>query len=486
MLSRVFATSRLLAAFCAMVAAGTSCYAAAESEEVLVLLGSEHALLPTYIEPIEAGSTDLSKDFLSKLEKVLSFDMNYNGMTRIVEGKEKDQAQAAAGKGFESSPNLDALRKAGLSFLIQQKITNHELNSKIVQVTSGTVRTISPITVTGDLSKDRARIHQLADCIHQMLFGKPGVATTKVLYVLKKRTSSGKGEPTFSSEVYEADYDGQNARQVTHTNSLCTTPVYVPPRMPGIANTDVSQAQRSHTFLYVSYELGQPKIFAASLRDPRVYRVTSMRGNQLTPAVSNDGASIAFCSDITGTADLYTVPFEAGVGAVGKPRQIFHAKGTATACPTFSPDGTKVAFVSNKDGSPKIYVMDIPKFGAKSTDLHPKLISKKCRENTTPSWSPDGKKIAYSAKNAGERQIWIYDVERDTEQQLTDGKGNKESPSWAPDSLHLVFHAFTGSGADIYMVNMNQPKPVKITSGPGEKLFPSWESKPLGGENCLK
>jgi TolB protein len=124
--------------------------------------------------------------------------------------------------------------------------------------------------------------------------------------------------------------------------------------------------------------------------------------------------------------------------------------------------------------------MDIPKFGAKSTDLHPTLISKRCRESTAPSWSPDGKKIAYSAKNAGERQIWIYDVERGTEQQLTDGPGNKESPSWAPDSLHLIFHAFTGSGCELYMVNMNQPKPVKISSGPSEKLFPAWESKPLG------
>jgi TolB protein len=472
--------SPFFAVVCAAIATSAFCCAAGESDEVLVLLGSEKALLPTYVEQIEADSSDLSQDFLSKLESVLSFDMNYNGMTRIVEEKEKEQVQAAAGTGFDSPLDLEALRKAGLSFLIRWKMTHHELNTKVIQVTSGTVRTISPVTVTGDLSKDRGKIHQLADCIHQVLFGKPGIAATKILYVLKKRDSSGKGDPTTTSEVYEADYDGYNARQVTHTNSLCTTPVFIPPRIPGIANADTSQGRRSNSFLYVSYELGQPKMYAASLRDARVYRVTTMRGNQLTPAIASDGSSIAFCSDITGTADLYLVPFESGIGAVGKPRQIFHVKGTATACPTFSPDGSRIAFVSNKDGSAKIYVMDIPKFGAKSTDLHPVLISKRTRESTAPSWSPDGKKIAYSAKNAGERQIWIYDVERGTEQQLTDGKGNKESPSWAPDSLHLLFHAFTGSGCDLYMVNMNQPKPVKITSGPSEKLFPSWECAPVG------
>ena len=474
-----FLRSTFVCSLCLLLAVCTWSFAAEESDEVLVLLGSEHALLPTYVESIETNATEFSKEYLSRLEKVLNFDLNNNGMTRVIDGKEKELAHNAIEEGFDSMLNIEVLRSLGLTYLIRWQIHQHELNVKVVQATSGTVRTISPVTLTGDLSKDRGKIHQLADCIHQTLFGKPGIASTKILYILKKRVSTEKSEPITTSEVMQADYDGQNERQLTHTNSLCATPVWAPPRPSGISNADASQGQRSQTFLYVSYELGQPKIYAASLRDGKIYRVTTMRGNQLTPAVAYDGSAIAFCSDITGTADLYLVPFETGVGAVGKPRQIFHVKGTATACPAFSPDGTKIAFVSNKDGSAKIYIMDIPKFGAKSTDLHPTLISKRCRESTAPSWSPDGKKIAYSAKNAGERQIWIYDVERGTEQQLTDGRGNKESPSWAPDSLHLVFHAFAGSGCDLYMVNLNQPKPVKISSGPSEKLFPAWESKPL-------
>jgi TolB protein len=459
-----------------MALACTSLSFAAE-DEVVVLLGSEHALLPTHINPVTVVSTDLSQDYLSKLQSILTFDLDHNGMTRIVTGKEKEAATAAVHAGPEGSVDLAALRKLGLSYLIDWKIQGKDLGASVVQITSGTTRSISPVTCSGDLSKDRGRIHQLADCIFQSLFGKPGIANTKILYTLKKRITSDSSEPNIVSEIFETDYDGQNPRQLTHVGSMCTSPAWVPPRTPGVASADQASSQKSQTFLYVSYELGQPKIYAASLRDNRAYRVTTMRGNQLTPAIAQDGSAIAFCSDITGTADLYLVPFEAGVGAVGKPRQIFHAKGTATACPTFSPDGSKVAFVSNKDGAAKVYVMDIPPVGAKSADLHPSLISKRCRESTGPAWSPDGKKIAYSAKNSGERQIWIYDIENRTEQQLTDGKGNKESPSWAPDSMHLVFHAFTKDGCDLYMVNINQPTPVKITSGSGEKLFPSWEPR---------
>ena len=459
---------------CAAIA-GTSLCCAAE-DEVVVLLGSEHALLPTYLSPIAAASTDFSPEYLGKLQNILTFDLDHNGMTRIVVGKEKESAAAAVRSGPDGSMDLLALRNLGLSYLINWKAQGHDIEASVVQITSGTTRSISPVTCSGDLLKDRGRIHQLADCIFQALFGKPGIASTKILYTLKKRIGSGTPNQNTVAEIFEADYDGQNARQLTRTGSLCTTSAWVPPRSPGVATADQGH-QKSQTFLYVSYELGQPKLYAASLRDNRVYRVTTMRGNQLTPAISRDGALVAFCSDITGTADLYLVPFESGVGSVGKPRQIFHAKGTATACPSFSPDGSKIAFVSNKDGAAKIYVMDIPPVGAKSADLHPALVSKRCRESTTPAWSPDGKKIAYSAKNSGERQIWIYDVESKTEQQLTDGRGSKESPSWAPDSMHLVFHAYTKDGCDLYMVNINQPTPVKITSGGGEKLFPSWEPR---------
>ena len=436
-----------------------------EKEEIRVVLGSEHSLLPALIEPIEQNTTAFPPEYLSRIRNVLLFDMNTNGMTHALEGQDHQAAQAALGTpSYEGDLNLEKLREKNISYLIRWKIDDTTLSAKVAQITSGTERQVSPITLCGDLSKDRGKIHQLADCIHSMLFGKPGVADTKIIYTIKKKVSVDQKEPLFFSEVVQADYDGFNVHALTNTHSLCVTPALAP-----------TPSKRSgNTLLYVSYELGQPKIFAKSPHDGHVYRVTLMRGNQLTPAVSKDGSMIAFCSDITGTADLYVVPFEEDVGSVGKPQQAYHAKGAATACPTFSPDGKKIAFVSNKDGSPKIYIMDVPAPGTKVADLHPKLITKRCRENTAPAWSPDGKKIAYSAKNQGDRQIWIYDIERDKEEQLTEGKGGKESPSWAPDSLHLVFHGYSAENADIYLVNLNQPKPVKISSGPGDKQFACW------------
>jgi TolB protein len=171
---------------------------------------------------------------------------------------------------------------------------------------------------------------------------------------------------------------------------------------------------------------------------------------------------------------LFMQEFNPENGESGKPVQLFSYPRSTQASPTFSPDGSKIAFVSDKDGSPRIYLLPAVHFEKRAT---PTLLTKKNIENSCPSWSPDGKKIAFSAKTKGTRQIWIYDFDAGEEWQLTDGTGNKENPSWAPDSQHLVFNSTDGHVSELYLVNLNQPDVIKISSGPGVKHYPSWGTK---------
>jgi len=184
---------------------------------------------------------------------------------------------------------------------------------------------------------------------------------------------------------------------------------------------------------------------------------------------------LAFISDATGRADLFIQKLDASGMLVGKPQQLFSYPGSTQASPTFSPDGSKIAFVSDKDGTPRIYI--IPSEITNNKRAKPVLLTKQNKENTCPNWSPDGKKIAYSAKTNGVRQIWIYDFEAEQELQLTTGPGNKENPCWAPDSLHLVFNSTDPDSTELYLVNLNQPEAVQITKGPGKKHYPTWGIK---------
>jgi TolB protein len=435
-------------------------------EEIVVRLATETKLLPCHIAPIQGPSSDFSKEFLEKLQATLSFDMNYNGMTEIVGTRTKPlKVSLGDSLDFDSPCDFQKCKDAEIFYLIKMKMEGKNLVTKVISINGQSVKLINGVLCTGDIAQDRKTIHRLHDSIFQMLFQKPGIASRRILYTVKHKIIDDNNTPDWTSEVFESDYDGQNSKQLTHENTLTVTPCWVSP----------SSQSSSGALVYVSYKIGQPKIYYASTKDGKPRRLTPLRGNQLTPQASLDGSKIAFSCDATGQADLFVVPFHPTSGALGKPRQIYMAKGTTCASPTFSPDGKKIAFVANKDGSPKIYMMEIPPEGALLKDLNPTLISKRCRENSSPSWSPDGKKIAYSSKSDGSRQIWIYDFETGSERQLTEGSGDKENPTWASDSLHLLFNSSDKKSTEIYLINLNARRAVKITDGPGEKRFPYWK-----------
>jgi TolB protein len=365
---------------------------------------------------------------------------------------------------FEQFGKPEDWKTLGVFYVIKVQLKDKNLTARMLSVHANTVKSIENIPLTGNLGDDRRQIHHIADLIHKTLFGSPGIAGTRILYTIKSQSTEAKKD-NWASEVWEADYDGGNARQVSQNGGYCVTPVYIPPK-PGYA---------SGSFLYASYKTGQPKLYISSVTDAEGVRFSYLRGNQLMPAISRQRDQVAFISDVTGNPDLFLQVFSPEKGPIGKPRQIFRTYMATQGSPTFSPDGKQIAFVSNKDGSPQIYVMDIPAEGTKLKDIKARLITKTNRENTAPSWSPDGTKLAYCAMTKGARQIWVYDFDKNQEWQLTQGSGNKENPTWAPNSLHLIFNSTDANASELYLVNLNQPKATKITSGAGEKRFPNWE-----------
>lgn len=438
-------------------------------EPIVVQLAGESVLLPIYVSPIEANKSELSADFQKSLEAILIFDLNHNGMTKALNKKEAASFASLKGQeAFDAPVDFQKLKEDQILYLIKLQIKGRELTAKILSISSQTKHIINNILLSGNLSQDRVKMHRLADAIHKILFGKEGIASCRILFTGKKKIVLPSGSK-WVSEVFESDYDGENCRQITATNSYCAHPVYIPAK----------NGLKSNSFLYVSYKIGQPKIYLSSLKDGREVRASGIRGNQVTPSIDKESSLIAFACDVTGKSDLFIQSLTSHVGAVEKPRQIFTAKASANASPSFSPNGKQIAFVSNKDGSPKIYVIDIPKPGTKLEDVKTTLISKRCRENSAPTWSPDGKKIAYCSRSTGPRQIWVYDFETGTERQLTQGSATKENPAWAPDSLHLLFNGSDAKGTELYLINLNQPNAVQISSGPNQKLFASWEPKNL-------
>lgn len=436
-----------------------------ESEHIVVRLATERQLIPLYVAKLSDTGSGLSPSYLRQIEEVLSFDLNHNGMTYTL--PQSADKEKLASKFIIDNIRTKEVRSLGAYYIIQLEISKEkQLSATLAAVNSDSVKSVENIPLKGSINQDRRQIHQLADLIHKTLFGTDGIATTHILYSIRKKVSENPLK--WISEIWEMDYDGENPRRLVSDEGYHISPAYIPPK-PG---------HNAGSFLYVSYKPAQPKIYMASLKGGSSKRLLAVRGNQLMPSVTRAQDKVAFICDVTGNPDLFIQDFHLETGVIGKPQQIFSAKKATQGSPTFSPDGKKVAFVSNKDGSPRIYVINVPPPGTPLKEIKAKLITRYAKESSAPCWSADGSKLAYCAMTNGVRQIWMYDFDTDEERQLTQGAVNKENPTWAPNSLTLVYNTSGQEVCDLYLINCTQPNATKITSGPGEKRFPNWEPRP--------
>ncbi len=434
----------------------------ADEPEIRVYLPTQNPRAPIYVGKLQSHKAAWDTSYLSQLESILEYDLNYNGLSQVVP-RSPDREQLLQITPIHRA--FDALfwKKSGTPYVVKWTLSDKHIDVSLFAVNTGLIKHFNEIALTGQLHHDRRQIHKLADGITKTFFQKEGIANTRILYCYQVKNPKPDGSE-WISEIWECDWDGANARQITHESSYCVTPVLMP------SYASYSQER----FLYVSYKLGQPKIYIASLKEGVGQRLISLKGNQLLPAVSPRRDKLAFISDAAGRTDLFLQPLNPKTGEGGTPIQLYSYPRATQASPTFSPDGSQLAFVSDKDGGMRIYTISATP-NAQRTAVH--LISKKNRENSCPCWSPDGKKLAYSAKTSGTRQIWIYDFETDEEWQLTSGEGHKENPSWAPDSQHLVFNSTNAASSELYIVNLNQPEALKISIGQGNKHYPTWGAR---------
>ncbi len=447
-------TIRLFFCLLAVTFFGNRLYAESPPQEIRIQLATDSPLAAIYLSKIHCQDGSISSSYLQEIDSVLAYDFNYNGKTKVL-------AKSPNKETLLSTPhNTTELRSIGAPYAVAFTVKDKKLSATAYDLLSSSAKQISDIPLSGSIAQDRRKIHALSDAIHKVLFHQEGVANSRILFSCQYKNPKAEGT-AWLSEIWECDWDGHNARPITKENTYCITPVLLPK----------DAHFQKDLFLYVSYRTGQPKIYISSIGEAKGSKVVDIRGNQLLPAISKQRDQLAFICDASGRADLFIQPIQSGNGLTGTPKQIFSYPRSTQASPTFSPDGSSLAFVSDKDGATRIYTIS-----TKASQKRPnaRLITKRNKENSCPSWSPDGTKLAYSAKTDGIRQIWIYDFATEEEQQLTMGPGNKENPCWAPDSTHIVFNSTDGTSSDLYIVNMNQPDAVKITQGPGKKHYPTW------------
>jgi len=412
-------------------------------QEIIVPLAKSENLFSIYLS---CKSTEL--------KEVLLFDLNHNGISTASSEKTEEENQLLQESPFRPS----FWKPKGYTHVLKITLNQSQVSAVLFSLKTGLTKNIDPLNLTGSLPSDRRVMHQIANDVYETIEGKKGIAQSQIFYAIQLPDGN-----KWKSEIWTADYDGKNARQLTQEKSYCINPTLFPSE--GVFT--------KNKYLYVNYKLGQPKIYITSFDKPQGKPFISLRGNQLLPSFSYSGDLIAFISDASGQADLFLQAFDPDKGLIGKPLQLYSFPQSVQASPTFHPDGKKIAFVSDQEGTPRIFLINIPSLRNWKRP-QPICLTRKYRENTCPSWSPDGTKLAYSAKINGVRQIMVYDFITREEIQLTTGKMHKENPCWATNSTHIIFNTVDPSSSELFLINLKQKEMVQITEGPGKKHYPTW------------
>jgi Tol biopolymer transport system component len=97
--------------------------------------------------------------------------------------------------------------------------------------------------------------------------------------------------------------------------------------------------------------------------------------------------------------------------------------------PSWSPDGRKIVFVNDRAGNPEIYVMNADGSGQRNLSRHP-------GHDSDPEWSPDGKRIAFTTKREGNFETYVMNADGSDQRNLTRNPAPDRYPVWSPGRKH--------------------------------------------------
>ena len=278
--------------------------------------------------------------------------------------------------------------------------------------------------------------HQAANDIVVKTTGKPTFFLGKLAVI---GTRSG------AKELYMADSSCQDVRQITQDRSIALKPRWSPD------NRFIS---------YTSFLKRYADVYTIELATGNRNRAASYPGVNSGGAIAPNGRSMALILSKDGNPDLYVQDM-----ASKRLTRLTNTPRVDEGSPSWSPDGSRIVYVSNASGSPQLYLLS-------SSGGAPDRLTVRGSQNVAPDWGKNGL-IAYQTLTGGKFQIAVMDPATRQERIITPYDAAYEDPSWAPDGRHLVAARGVNYSYGVSLLDSMGDKPVALTTS-GDWYAPAW------------
>ncbi len=134
--------------------------------------------------------------------------------------------------------------------------------------------------------------------------------------------------------------------------------------------------------------------------------------------------------------------------------------------PSWSPDGNRIAYVSFEKGHPAIYVQDVTSGSRQLVSDFPGL-------NNAPAWSPDGRRLALVLTRTGYPKIFVMNLASKQLTQVTQGESIDTEPTWSADGNSILFTSNRGGGPQIYRASLGSGNAQRVTFSGSYNASPS-------------
>ena len=373
-----------------------------------------------------------------ELQRVLRDNLHYSMVFDIVDSEHYPRPTA------EGATEWLAWRRTGAEALVLGRVRRTEedilAEFRLFDVQSG--KQVTGEYYTEPASKLRAIAHAFSDEAVLYYTGMPGVASTQIAFV------SDRAGP---KEIFVADYDGYNPRRITYDGFMSLSPAFAP------------TAER---IAYVSYRMHEDvpneDISLLHRGGGAPHPIATSEGMDAAPAWSPDGDWMAFSSSRDGNAEIYVMRPD-GSDA----RRLTHNSAIDTS-PTFSPNGRQIAFISTRAGGQHLYMMDFDGSNVRRLRVAGSQID-------DPAWNPvQADLIAYTASVGGNNfEVFVYSFRSDVSVPLTRGYGRDEAPSWSPDGRQIAYESTQGNTTQIYAMGIDGTR-VRALTREANNTNPAW------------